>query len=150
MNILVLNGANLDLLGTREPETYGSETLAEIGAKLDVLAEGLGVSLRHVQHNSESGLLLAVRSAAEDGFDGAVINAAGFTHTSVVLRDGLLATDLPFVEVHISNVYAREAFRHKSLLADVSRGVLSGFGTVGYELGLRGLVSQLRAAKSAK
>lgn len=144
MRLLVLNGPNLDLLGTREPETYGSTTLADVGGGLDALAATLDVSLRHVQCNSEGGMLEAIRQASRDGFDGAVINAAGFTHTSVVLRDVLLATQLPFIEVHISNVHAREAFRHRSLLADVASGVITGLGVVGYELALRGLVHQLR------
>ena len=144
MQLLVLNGPNLDLLGTREPETYGSTTLAEVGEQLDALAVEHGVSLRHVQCNDEGSMLAAVRQASRDAFDGAIVNAAGFTHTSVVLRDVLLATQLPFVEVHISNVHAREAFRHQSLLADVSCGVITGLGVVGYELALRGLVRQLR------
>ncbi|MFT6161518.1 MAG: 3-dehydroquinate dehydratase-2 [Myxococcota bacterium] len=88
-------------------------------------------------------MLLAIRQASRDGFDGAIVNAAGFTHTSVVLRDVLLATRLPFIEVHISNVHAREAFRHRSLLADVASGVITGLGVVGYELALRGLTHQL-------
>lgn len=144
MKILVLNGPNLDLLGTREPERYGSTTLAQLGEQLDAEARQMGVELRHVQSNSESELMQAVRDAVRDGFSGAVVNAAGLTHTSVVLRDTFLATELPFVEVHISNVHAREPFRHKSLLADVAEGVLCGFGIVGYTLGLRGLVAKIR------
>ncbi len=144
MRFLVLNGPNLDLLGTREPETYGSTTLAEVGQGLDLQAAKLDLSLRHIQCNDEGSMLAAIRQASRDGFDGAIINAAGFTHTSVVLRDVLLATQLPFVEVHISNVHAREAFRHRSLLADVACGVITGLGVVGYELALRGLVHKLR------
>jgi 3-dehydroquinate dehydratase-2 len=143
VKLLILNGPNLDLLGTREPETYGSTTLAQVGEGLDALAATLHTSLRHVQCNDEGGMLLAIRQASRDGFDGAIVNAAGFTHTSVVLRDVLLATRLPFIEVHISNVHAREAFRHRSLLADVASGVITGLGVVGYELALRGLVHQL-------
>ncbi len=144
MRFLVLNGPNLDLLGTREPETYGSTTLAEVGQGLDALAAQLDLSLRHVQCNDEGGMLAAIRQASRDDFDGAIINAAGFTHTSVVLRDVLLATQLPFIEVHISNVHARESFRHRSLLADVASGVITGLGVVGYQLALRGLAHQLR------
>jgi 3-dehydroquinate dehydratase-2 len=144
VQILVLNGPNLDLLGTREPETYGSTTLAEVGQGLEVLASKLDLTLRHVQCNDEGSMLAAIRKASVDSYDGAIINAAGFTHTSVVLRDVLLATQLPFVEVHISNVHARESFRHRSLLADVSCGVITGLGVVGYELALRGLSRKLR------
>lgn len=145
MQILVLNGPNLDLLGMREPAIYGSTTLPEIAAGLDVLASELGVTLRHAQHNDEAGLLAAIRAAARDGLAGIVINAAGYTHTSVVLRDALAGAGLPFVEIHISNVAAREPFRHHSYLSDLASGVVYGFGITGYELALRGLVARLRA-----
>lgn len=141
--ILVLQGPNLDLLGRREPETYGTTTLADIQAMLDADAERLGVSLRHVQSNYEGVLIDAVREAWEEGFSGAVVNAAAYTHTSVALRDVLVASALPFVEVHLSNVHAREAFRHRSMLADRAVGVVSGFGAESYRLGLRGLVQRL-------
>lgn len=145
LTLLILNGPNLDLLGTREPEVYGHTTLAQLGTELDVLADTLGVTLVHEHGANEGEMLTAVRRAVDTGVDGAVVNAAGLTHTSVVLRDVLLATALPFVEVHISNVHARESFRHRSLLADVSRGVVTGFGITSYELGLRGLVAALRS-----
>jgi 3-dehydroquinate dehydratase-2 len=141
--VLVLQGPNLNLLGRREPERYGAQTLAEITADLDRLAAALGVSLRHVQSNHEGALVDAVQAAGTDGFVGAVVNAAAYTHTSVALRDALLAVALPFVEVHLSNVHAREGFRHQSLLADVAVGVVTGFGAESYLLGLRGLVARL-------
>ncbi len=144
MEVLILNGPNLDLLGTREPERYGRHTLADIGAALDGLAGELGVRLRHEQHNDEGGMIAAIRRAHRDGVAGAVVNAAGFTHTSVVLRDALLAVALPFVEIHISNVHSREPFRHVSYLSDVAAGVVVGFGPQGYGLALRGIVGRLR------
>ena len=141
--VLVLQGPNLNLLGQREPERYGAHSLAEITAALDDLAASLGVSLRHVQSNHEGALIDAVHAAGSDGFAGAVVNAAAYTHSSVALRDALLAVRLPFVEVHLTNVHAREAFRHRSLLADVAVGVIAGFGADSYLLGLRGLVARL-------
>lgn len=141
--VLVLQGPNLDLLGTREPERYGRDTLATLTTRLDGAAVTLGVQLRHVQSNHEGILVDAVRDAASDGAVGAVVNAAAYTHTSIALRDVLLATRLPFVEVHLSNVHAREPFRHHSLLADVALGQVTGLGAVGYELALRGLLDRL-------
>lgn len=141
--ILVLQGPNLDLLGTREPEIYGTTTLADIESELDALADILGCRLRHVQSNHEGALVDAVRSAWQDGVVGALVNAAAFTHTSVAIRDVLSATELPFVEVHLSNTAAREAFRHRSLIADLASGVVMGFGAESYRLGLRGLWSVL-------
>ncbi|MCA9493080.1 MAG: type II 3-dehydroquinate dehydratase [Myxococcales bacterium] len=144
--VLVLQGPNLDLLGTREPERYGHETLASLTARLDAVAGELGVALRHVQSNHEGALLDAIRDATRDGAVGAVVNAAAYTHTSIALRDALLATRLPFVEVHLSNVHAREPFRHHSLLADIALGQVTGLGAVGYELALRGLLDRLGPA----
>jgi 3-dehydroquinate dehydratase-2 len=141
--ILVLQGPNLNLLGTREPERYGRTTLAELTAALDATAQGLGARLEHFQSNGEGALVDRVHRAAADGLDGAIVNAGAYTHTSVALRDALLGTALPFVEVHISNVHAREAFRHRSLLADIARGSVVGLGTLGYELALRGLLAAL-------
>lgn len=141
--ILVLQGPNLDLLGTREPEIYGTTTLADIESELDALADVLGCRLRHVQSNHEGALVDAVRSAWQEGVVGALVNAAAFTHTSVAIRDVLSATELPFVEVHLSNTAAREAFRHRSLIADLASGVVMGFGAESYRLGLRGLWSVL-------
>ena len=143
MNILVLQGPNLNLLGTREPDLYGAQTLLSIQQEMDVLAEGLGVHLRHVQSNSEGALVDAVQRASADGCAGAIVNAGGYTHTSVALRDALVGCSLPFVEVHLSNVHAREEFRHVSLLSDVAVGCVVGLGAAGYGLALRGLVARL-------
>lgn len=139
MRILVLHGPNLNLLGTREPETYGRTTLAEIDAGLVALAAALGGSVHAVQSNHE-GVLVDTIHAARGQFDAILINPGGLTHTSVVLRDALLGVGLPFVEVHLSNVHAREPFRRTSLLSDVARGVVTGFGPRSYELGLRALI----------
>lgn len=141
--LLVLNGPNLNLLGVREPGIYGSLTLSDLGARLDALAHELGVRLAHFQSNHEGALVDRVQQAARDGVVGAIVNAGAYTHTSIALRDAFLGTGLPFVEVHLSNVYAREPFRHRSLLADVARGVVVGMGPVGYELALRGLLAGL-------
>ncbi len=140
--VLVLQGPNLDRLGGREPELYGHLTLPEIRADLDRLAEALGVELRHVQSAHEGALVDAVHQAADDGFTAAIVNAAAYTHTSIALRDALLAVALPFVEVHLSNVHAREPFRHRSLLADVAIGVICGLGPEGYRAALRALVER--------
>lgn len=141
--ILVLQGPNLNLLGTREPERYGATTLGAVQAGLDIVAAELGVGLRHVQSNHEGALVDAVQAAAT--CVGAVVNAGAYTHTSVALRDALLGVGLPFVEVHVTNIYARESFRHRSLLADVAIGGVYGLGAPGYALALRGLVAALRA-----
>jgi len=140
---LVLQGPNLNLLGQRQPEIYGQETLADIECALDSLAEELAVTLEHFQSNLEGELVQRVQLAAQDGVEGVLINAGGFTHTSVSLRDVFLATSLVFVEVHISNLTARESFRRESLLSDLAGGVVMGFGTGGYRLALRGLVGVL-------
>ena len=144
MKILVLQGPNLNLLGTREPALYGHDTLDDVTAALDARAAELGVSLLHRWSNLEGELVTAVQEAATAGVSGAVVNAAAYTHTSVALRDALSGTGLPFVEVHLSNVHAREEFRHRSLLADKAIGVVCGFGLQSYLLGLEGLVSRLR------
>jgi 3-dehydroquinate dehydratase-2 len=139
--ILVLQGPNLDWLGTREVEVYGTRTLAHLTAELDAFAATLGLTLEHFQSNVEGELIERVHAASRSGCAGALVNAAGYTHTSVALRDAFLATSLPFVEVHLSNLARREPFRQTSLLADLAVGVVYGFGPVGYELGLRGLVA---------
>ena len=143
MRVLVVNGPNLGLLGTREPDVYGRATLADVTQALDGLAVTLGVTLEHFQSEHEGALVERVHQAASAGVHGAVVNAGGYAHTSIALRDAFVGTGLRFVEVHVSNVYAREDFRHKSLLADVSAGVVVGFGPSGYELALRGLVARL-------
>ena len=147
LTILVLHGPNLNLLGRREPEVYGRQTLADIDRRLSVVAEELGVGVRAVQSNHEGVLIDAVQAAATEGAqaDGVLVNPGGFTHTSVALRDALLSVGLPFVEVHLSNVHAREPFRRRSYFSDVAVGVVCGFGVDSYELGLRGLVGRLRS-----
>lgn len=144
MTILVINGPNLNLLGTREPERYGKRTLSEVNDALVPVAESLGVDLAFFQSNSEGALVDRIH-AARGEVAGIVINAGAYTHTSVALRDALVGTQLPFVEVHLSNVHAREPFRHHSYLSDVAVGVVLGFGEASYALGLRGLVDRLRA-----
>ena len=146
MKILVINGPNLNLLGQREPGVYGAETLDALLARLTALAIDLGVHLETFQSNHE-GALIDRLHAAMGVVDGVLINPGAYTHTSIALRDAFLATRLPFVEVHLSNVYAREAFRHKSLLVDIARGQVMGFGPDSYMLGLRGLVDGLRRAR---
>ncbi|MBN2798092.1 MAG: type II 3-dehydroquinate dehydratase [Deltaproteobacteria bacterium] len=146
MRVLVLHGPNLNLLGTREPEVYGAETLDELDRRLATLGGDLGVVIETFQSNGEGALVDRIHRAAGEGIAGVVINPGGYTHTSVALRDALLGTGLPFVEIHLSNPYAREAFRHQSLLRDVAAGVVLGLGPVGYELALRGLISRLCAA----
>lgn len=140
----VLNGPNLDRLGSREPAVYGTTTLAGITALLDEEAERLGLQLVHHQSNHEGELVERVHRAADAGSEGFVVNAAAYTHTSVALRDAFLAVGRPFVEVHLTNVHAREPFRHRSLLADVAVGSICGFGSLSYVLGLRGLVEHLK------
>jgi len=133
-SILVLNGPNLNLLGSREPGHYGHVTLADIEAGLAELAGRDGVSVSCFQSNAESELVERVQRAQPEGVDFIIINPAAFTHTSVALRDALLATGIPFIELHLSNVYAREPFRHHSYFSDVAVGVVCGLGPTGYRL----------------
>jgi len=142
VRIAVVHGPNLNLLGTREPEVYGPATLADVNAALTALAGHLGVEVEFFQSNSEGGLVDHVQAVAPR-VDGLVVNAGAYTHTSVALRDALVGVARPFVEVHLSNVFAREEFRHRSYLADRAVGVVSGFGIDSYLLGLRGLVGYL-------
>lgn len=135
--ILVLHGPNLNLLGTREPEIYGSLTLAQINEGLESLATELGVSLSAWQSNHEGALVDRIQAAAHDGTDFIVINAAAYTHTSVAVRDALAGVAIPFIEVHLSNLYKRETFRHHSYLSDIAIGLISGLGANGYEAALR-------------
>ena len=137
--VLVLHGPNLNLLGTREPEVYGSDTLAEIDQRLVALGIEMGVEVRTFQSNGEGALIDALHDAGEWA-DGVLLNPGGYTHTSVALRDAVSAIGIPVVEVHLSNIHAREPFRRRSLLSGVCTGVIGGFGTGSYELGLRGLV----------
>lgn len=136
-NILVLHGPNLNLLGTREPDVYGRVTLDEINAKLSAQAVAKGANLAHFQSNAESDLITRVQQARQDGTDFIIINPAAFTHTSVAIRDALAAVSIPFIEVHLSNVFAREAFRKESYFSDIAVGVISGLGATGYELALQ-------------
>lgn len=135
-NILLLNGPNLNLLGTREPEIYGGETLAMIEARLVQLAAAGGATLTAFQSNAESDLVDRIQQASRDGVTFIIINPAAYTHTSVAMRDALAAVRIPFIEVHLSNVFAREAFRHKSYFTDIAVGIISGLGAKGYELAL--------------
>jgi 3-dehydroquinate dehydratase-2 len=135
-NILLLNGPNLNLLGTREPEIYGGETLAMIEARLVQLAAAGGAKLTAYQSNAESDLVDRIQQASRDGVHFIIINPAAYTHTSVAMRDALAAVRIPFIEVHLSNVFAREAFRHKSYFTDIAVGIISGLGAKGYELAL--------------
>lgn len=148
MNVLVLHGPNLSALGTRQPDLYGSATLAEIDASLTHLAGELGVAVDTCQSNHEGELLDRIHESTH--VDGFLVNAAGLTHTSVCLRDALLSAGKPFVEVHLTNIFAREEFRAESLLSDVALGVITGFGPQSYRLGLRALASHLRGETGAK
>ena len=134
--VLVLNGPNLNLLGTREPEKYGSSTLADLEATLTRDAEALGVSVDFYQNNSEGALIDRVQAAKKEGVQIVILNPAGYSHTSVALRDVFLGVDMPVIEVHISNIYAREAFRHHSYFSDIAIGTLAGFGIAGYSMAL--------------
>ena len=143
MRICVLHGPNLNLLGTREPELYGTETLSTIDGRLRTRAAELGVQIESFQSNHEGELVDRVQEQA-DLVDGWLVNAAGLTHSSVTLRDALVASGKPFVEVHMTNIYSREPFRHRSLLSDVALGVVTGFGAQSYLFGLDGLLGCLR------
>jgi 3-dehydroquinate dehydratase II len=134
--VLVLHGPNLNLLGTREPEVYGRTTLADIDKRLRALAKDLGLTLAIFQSNAEGALVDRIQAARQQA-DAIVINAGAYTHTSVAIRDALLATEVPVIEVHLSNTYKREAFRHRSLIADIAAGQIVGFGAESYLLGLR-------------
>ena len=134
--LLLLNGPNLNLLGTREPDIYGSDTLGDINSRLVQQAEGLGHTLTTFQSNAEHELVERIHSAREEGIEAFIFNPGAYTHTSIALRDALLGVDIPFIEMHISNVFAREPFRHHSYLSDIARGVITGLGIRGYELAL--------------
>jgi 3-dehydroquinate dehydratase II len=135
-SVLVVNGPNLNLLGTREPAVYGSQTLADIERDLAAAGSGFGLKVQFFQSNHEGDLIDRVQAARGDGTDFIVINAGAFTHTSIALRDALAAVAIPFVEVHISNVFRRERFRHRSLLSDLAVGSIIGLGATGYRLAL--------------
>ena len=135
-HILLINGPNLNLLGSREPQRYGTDTLSAIEVRLAKQAERVGARFASFQSNSESELVDRIQQAGRDGVGFIVINPAAYTHTSVAIRDALSAVGIPFIEVHISNIYAREPFRHRSYLSDLAVGVVSGLGVKGYEIAL--------------
>lgn len=135
-NILIIHGPNLNLLGVREPEIYGGITLQDINRNLVKLAENTGAKLNFFQSNAESALIDRIQQTMSDGTDFIIINPAAYTHTSVALRDALAAVKLPFIEVHLSNIYSRESFRQQSYFSDLAIGVVSGLGAKGYELAL--------------
>ena len=141
-SILVLHGPNLNMLGTREPEVYGYETLADINQRLQNSAADAGHHLLHLQSNAEYELIERIHSAKAEGVDYILFNPAAFTHTSVALRDALLAVAIPFIEVHLSNVHQREAFRHHSYFSDIAKGVICGLGSQGYDLALQAVLKQ--------
>jgi 3-dehydroquinate dehydratase-2 len=141
--ILVLNGPNLNLLGSREPEIYGVDTLDTIRESLEPLAAESGHEVSFFQSNAEHELVEKVHAARDDGVAFMIVNPAAFTHTSLVLRDALLAAAIPFIEVHLSNVYAREEFRQHSFFSDVAQGVISGLGAQGYELALQAALQHI-------
>lgn len=140
--ILLLNGPNLNLLGSREPEKYGHLTLSDIVNTLQRRAEVLGITLEHKQSNAEDQLIDMIHNA-KGNVDFIIINPAAFTHTSVAIRDALLAVNIPFIEIHLSNVYAREPFRHHSYLSDIAVGVICGLGSDGYDFALQAAVRRL-------
>ncbi len=148
MSILVLNGPNLNLLGTREPQIYGSDTLPQIMAELAQIAADAGAKLDSLQSNHEGVLIDRIHAARTDGTQFIIINPGGLTHTSVALRDALAGVALPFLEVHISNVHKREAFRHHSFLSEIAAGVLVGLGVNGYRLALQHVLSLRRTAQA--
>ena len=144
MRIAVIDGPNLNLLGTREPELYGTETLEDIARRLETVGKELRVTLEFSQHNGEGELVERVH-ALRGKVQGALVNAGAYSHSSLALRDALVGVALPFVEVHLTNVYARERERRRSMLASAALGVVCGFGSRSYELALRGLVGRLEA-----
>lgn len=147
MQILVIHGPNLNLLGSREPEVYGSQTLAQIDADLAKMAADAGAKLESFQSNHEGALVDRIQAAGRDGTDFVVINPAAYTHTSVAMRDALAAVRLPFVEVHLSNIHKREAFRQHSYFSELAEGVICGLGAQGYLLALQFALSTLQSKK---
>ena len=143
MDLLIINGPNLNLVGKREPSIYGLQTLGDIQEELLTLASNLDAKLKFFQSNSEGEIIDCIQKSV-DSIDGILINAGAYTHTSIALRDALLGVAIPYVEVHLSNIYAREDFRHKSFLSDKALGLVCGFGPMSYQLALQGIVSYLK------
>lgn len=143
-SFLILHGPNLNLLGMREPEIYGRETLAEVDAKLVNFGNEIGLRIETFQSNHEGVLIDRIQQAKHDGFSAIVINPGGYTHTSIALRDAIAGVGLPTMEVHLSNIHAREKFRHHSFIAPVAIGQICGLGTLGYELAIRGLLARVK------
>jgi 3-dehydroquinate dehydratase-2 len=148
MSILLLNGPNLNLLGTREPQIYGADTLPQIEAELAQIAANAGAKLSSLQSNHEGALIDRIHAARTDGTTHIIINPGGLTHTSVALRDALAGVAIPFIEVHISNVHKREAFRHHSYLSEIAAGVIVGLGINGYRLALQHVLSLRTTAQA--
>jgi 3-dehydroquinate dehydratase-2 len=142
MKILVLNGPNLNLLGTREPAVYGTDSLEDIEKSLQSLASKNSMDIDFYQSNSENELIERLHKAKHDSVDYIIINPGAFTHTSIALRDAFLGVDIPFIEVHISNIYSREEFRKKSYLSDISKGLITGLGVAGYEFALLSILQR--------
>jgi 3-dehydroquinate dehydratase-2 len=142
--ILVLHGPNLNLLGVREPDVYGRTTLADIHAMMEARARAAGVQIESFQSNSEGGLIDRVQAAGAEGIEFIIINPGGYTHTSVALRDALAGVAIPFIEVHLSNIHAREAFRHHSYFSAIAEGVICGLGAQGYALALEAALARIR------
>lgn len=140
--IFVLNGPNLNLLGTREPEVYGTETLDDVKARCERKAKGLGLAIDFRQSNAEGDLVNWIQEARKEA-TGLIVNAGAFTHTSIAMLDALLACDVPVVEVHLSNIFTREPFRHRSYISKGAKGVICGFGALGYELAIEALASAI-------
>ena len=146
-SFLLINGPNLNLLGSREPGVYGKTDLAAIEKGLNKTAKAGGHSLRSLQSNAEHELVECIQQAASDGVDFILLNPGAFTHSSIAMRDALLAVDIPFIEIHLSNVFAREEFRHNSYFSDIAAGCIFGVGAIGYELGLQAAIEQLAIAE---
>ena len=147
MKVLIINGPNLNLLGLREEDIYGSESLKDIEKKLKTHADGSNCEIDFFQSNAEHELIDSIHNALIEKIDVIIFNPAGYTHTSVALRDALLAVKIPFYEVHISNIFAREEFRHKSYFSDIANGVICGLGTQGYDLALRHIIDNYKDEK---
>jgi len=144
MNILLINGPNLNLLGTREPEIYGNQTLNDVEKELVKIAQDKNINIECFQSNHEGEIVDKIHDSVV-ATQGILINAGAFTHTSISIRDALIASEIPFVELHISNIFSREEFRKESFLTDIAIGIISGFGTTGYTLALEGIVEYLKS-----